>query len=269
MGTRKVNFKDYPGCSLSEIYDHRTHTTLVGEFKSIGREPIWWSEHFPDGDCRTHTVLVKKYEPKQENKLKELTLKDLDDGVIIVMPNGIKYKACREKWELTEDTFFPRHHELRVSLKGHNFRKPTAQPKTEEENIMKKEFTKADLRSGHKVKCRNGNIYTVFLNSSEGGKDVLSRDSGWAAWSYLDRIQDDLTSKDGRDLDIIEVSANPVYALTTDRRYTHIWKREEKTPEQLAYEALQAQIAEEEARHADSIKALREQAEKLKPKNTP
>lgn len=42
-----------------------------------------------------------------------------------------------------------------------------------------------------------------------------------------------------------------------------------KTPEQIAHEALQAQIAEEEARHADSIKALREQAEKLKPKNTP
>ena len=39
-----------------------------------------------------------------------------------------------------------------------------------------------------------------------------------------------------------------------------------KTPEQIAYEALQAKIAEEEARHADSIKALREQAEKLKPR---
>ena len=39
-----------------------------------------------------------------------------------------------------------------------------------------------------------------------------------------------------------------------------------KSPEQLAYEQLQAQIADEETRHNKSMKALREQAEKLKPK---
>lgn len=41
-----------------------------------------------------------------------------------------------------------------------------------------------------------------------------------------------------------------------------IWKREEKTPEQLAYEALQQKIAE----HEQTMKELKEQAEKLKPK---
>lgn len=201
--------------------------------------------------------------------MKELTLKDLDDGVIIIMPNGIKYKACREKWELTENTFFSWHHELRVSLKGHNFRKPPEQPKTEQENIMKKEFSKEDLKSGMKVILRNGQGRTVFKETLEEGSVIVANNG---SWSKLEEYDENFCFEDRGlcelDIDIIYTVYEHEMLYNTGIKDAKeiLWEREEKTQEQIAYEALQAQIAEEEARHADSIKALREQAEKLKPR---
>jgi hypothetical protein len=142
-----------------------------------------------------------------------------------------------------------------------------------EENIMKKEFTKADIKSGMKVVLRNRDCYTVFLNTEKFG-DVIVNDTTNpynSTWSNLSRYIDSLKADQVAAYDIMGVYTSHVYNMTANGidRFELLWKREEKTQEQLAYEALQAQIAEEEARHADSVKALREQAEKLKPKNTP
>lgn len=119
-----------------------------------------------------------------------------------------------------------------------------------------KEFTKSDLRSGHKVKCRSGKIFTVFLNSSLEGLDVLVGNNSWTKFKDM---SNDLTAPFSSDYDIMEVWANPVYHLDGEGTTILIWKREEKSPEQLAYEALQQKIAE----HEQTMKELKEQAEKV------
>jgi hypothetical protein len=139
----------------------------------------------------------------------------------------------------------------------------------EQENIMKKEFTKADLKSGMKVVLRNGQCLTVLKDTFEEGT-VIVANSG--AWSKLEDYDENFCFEDRGlcelDIDIVYTvyPYEMLYNTSIKDAKEILWKREEKTPEQLAYEALQAQIAEEEARHADSIKALREQAEKFKPK---
>lgn len=201
--------------------------------------------------------------------MKELTLQDLDDGVIITMPDNFRYKLHRTNFTIDISEWSDVLNKLQITLEGRPqpiIEQPT-QPKAEQENIMNKDFTKADLRSGHKVKCRNGEIFTVFLNSSYYDFDVLSGE-GDGCWVSLADIKTDLTAKDSRECDIIEVWYCPVYTLTSGRKDTLVWKREEKSPEQLAYEQLQAQIIDEETRHNESMKALREQAEKLKPKGS-
>lgn len=232
----------------------------IGKFPS---QRTAFFEAFFEGDYRTHTVPVKKYEPKMFMG-KEVPygathyILEGDNVVFFMMHSGLGMCVHFDheggsSWINYNNTKYP----------AHTFYELIKLPK--QENIMK-EFTKADLRSGHKVKCRNGEIFTVFLNASSDGSDVLSGDH---SWTNLTDMNNDLTAKFSSEVDIMEVYSNPVYCLSSDKLFNLLWKREEKTQEQLAYEALQAQIAEEEARHADSIKALREQAEKLKPKNTP
>ena len=211
-------------------------------------------------ECRPHTIPVKK-----STEMKELTLQDLDDGVIITMPDNSRYKLHRTNFIIDMSEWSAALNKLQITLEGRPqpiIKQPT-QPKAEQENTMKKDFTKADLRSGHKVKCRNGEIFTVFLSSSYKDQDVLS---GNSSWTNLDDMSNDLTARFNSDFDIIEVSANPVYYLAAEHTCNLVWKREDKSPEQIAYEQLQAQIADEETRHNESMKALREQAEKLKPK---
>lgn len=205
-------------------------------------------------DYRTHTTPVKK-----DTNVKELTLQDLDDGVIVVMPDNSKYQVRRTNLVLDVSEWSGVLDRLHIALEG----RPQPIIREQEKNIMKKDFTKADLRSGHKVVFRSGETFVVFLNVQDKNSNVLSGEESWLDFSH---INDDLTATFSTDCDIVEVWNNPVYDLTSDRKYNLVWKREEKSPEQLAYEQLQAQIADEEARHNESMKALREQAEKLKPK---
>ena len=199
--------------------------------------------------------------------MKELTLQDLADGIIITMPDNSRYKLQITNFTIDISEWSDVFNKLKITLEGcpQPIIKQPTQPKAEQENIMNKDFTKADLRSGHKVKFRNGEIFTVFLNSSYYDFDVLSGEGDGCCVSLAD-IKTDLTAKFSRECDIIEVWYCPVYTLASGRKDTLVWKREEKSPEQIAYEQLQAQIADEETRHNKSMKALREQAEKLKPK---
>lgn len=199
--------------------------------------------------------------------MKELTLKDLDNGVIVVMPSGFKYKVHRVQCQLTHGEHFAWSRELEIGLKGYSYFEPTAQPKSEEENIMKKEFTKADLKSGMKVVLRNRDCYTVFLNTEKFG-DVIVNDTTDpynSTWSTLSRYKESLEADQVAAYDIMGVYTSHVYNMTANGidRFELLWKREEKTQEQIAYEALQAQIAEEEERHKVSMQALKDEAEKL------
>lgn len=136
---------------------------------------------------------------------------------------------------------------------------------TQEKNIMKKDFTKDDLRSGYLLKFENGVKGVVFCDYGYDGKSVICYLTG--GYDYLSSIEADCTHRYyGK---VVNVHAIHMCYILNDRNVDAVdlvWKREEKSPEQIAYEQLQAQIADEETRHNESMKALREQAEKLKPK---
>lgn len=119
---------------------------------------------------------------------------------------------------------------------------------------MKKEFTKADLRTGMKVVLRNGDEAIVmkgFISSVFGG-DIIARVIG--SWDKLSAYGDDLSSE-YPDLDIMSVflPKSPSQLLTDKATFELVWKREEKTEQQKQIEELEATI----------FKA-KEQIEKLK-----
>lgn len=225
-------------------------------------------EAFFEEDYRTHTIPVKKYEPRMfmgkevpsiathyvwhwggdigfityswDNK-PQVLVDTSSDNVLTWMPiEDTKFINCRQIHKLPE------------------------QP-TQEKNIMKKEFSKVeDFKTG---------MYLTFGNGREG-LVIKDYDTKSGTMRYVV-----IYTNGGFDcLDL--VVGNPTYlgglssvgwvavssVFESVRKQTLIWKREEKSPEQLAYEQLQAQIADEETRHNESMKALREQAEKLKPK---
>ena len=230
----------------------------IGKFP--GKCTAFFEAFFEEG-YRTHTVPVKKYEPRvfMGKEVPEGATHYIleGDNVVFFMMHprlGMCVHFDHEggsSWINYNNTKYP----------AHTFYELIKLP--EQENIMKKEFSKADLKSGYRVQYRKGDFRTVFLNSEYG--DILSGNGNWAT---LSEFGDDLLSIMS-EFDIMAVYAPPV-SLMTENPSTEfgflVWKREAKSPEQLAYEQLQAQIADEETRHNGSMKALREQAEKLKPR---
>ena len=217
-------------------------------------------------ECRPHTIPVKQSTPRIFNG--EVVPPGATHYVykyghlsFVTYVEGVPYWNSVESYDRTNQT-------LTMPQVG-SILHQDIKSLPEQENIMKKDFSKADLRTGMKVVLRNEMKYIVMLDVN--GEDLFTnRDFGLMRFYTY---QENLTCKpelicNNRDWDIVEVyrAHNNSLALDTESLGNLLWKREEKSPEQIAYEQLQAQIADEETRHNESMKALCEQAEKLKPK---
>lgn len=89
---------------------------------------------------------------------------------------------------------------------------------------------KSDLKTGMRVKVRNGNIYAVFIGTEKGGCLVRQE-----TWSRLDEYKDDLTlnHENVRELDVVEVYSRPIITcclLEVDKCGDILWQREESKP---------------------------------------
>lgn len=194
--------------------------------------------------------------------MKELTLQDLDGGVIITMPDNSRYKLHRTNFILDISEWSEVLNKLQITLEG----RPQPIIK-EQENVMKKEFSKDGLKTGMLLTFSRGQKAIVLKDFNDKGDIMLyTTEDGW---DYLSLLYDNLESDTDWLGNVVSIHRlHPYYVLsrTMEENSKLIWKREEKSPEQIAYEQLQAQIADEETRHNKSMKALREQADKLKPK---
>jgi len=82
---------------------------------------------------------------------------------------------------------------------------------------MKKE----DLKTGMRVTIRNGDVYTVFLNTGDG--DVFCRENGY---NHFRGYREDLTSNDNQiEYDVMKVE-EPNGSNILNATYHTIWKRE-------------------------------------------
>jgi hypothetical protein len=232
-------------------------------------------EAFFEEDYRTHTVPVKKYEPRMfmGEEVPEGATHYIDTGATVLFAKfdesctmfGVTVRQILIWVEnnLTHTTWIPAP-STRYDPTLH-----TIKELPEQENIMKKEFSKpSDFETGMYLTfgCKREALVVKGYHHDSSKEDVIIyTDGGYDCLQGVFSEGNDYLEYDLGGLASVSW-VHPSHAFRTDRDPSFIWKREEKTPEQLAYEALQAQIAEEEARHADSIKALREQAEKFKPK---
>ncbi len=64
-------------------------------------------------DYRTHTTPVKK-----DTNVKELTLQDLDDGIIITMPDNSRYKLQRTNFIIDMSEWSAALNKLQITLEG-------------------------------------------------------------------------------------------------------------------------------------------------------
>lgn len=220
--------------------------------------------------------------PKKLVDMKELTLQDLDDGIIVVLPDNSRYKVHRTNYTVDMSEWSAVLNKLQITLEGRP-QPVIKQLPTQENNIMSDNYSpgypdlkKSDLTTGLRVKLRNGWTLNTMIDAptylhpnlrncfvSINGQRIVS----------LAYYNQDLTYSESYaffdEYDVMEIyrpRTSVGYNSSSFDDLILIWKREEKSPEQIAYEQLQAQIADEETRHNESMKALREQAEKLKPK---
>ena len=196
---------------------------------------------------------------KKSTEMKELTLQDLDDGVIITMPDNSRYKLQRTNFTIDISEWSDVFNKLKITLEGcpQPIIKQPTQPKAEQEKNMSELF-------GKKYKVTEETI-TLLLNAlMTQNSDILGIPlSSNQLYVYEDghvshgsKLGDEYFANHRLPEAVLEV-------VKTIKLKEVIYP---KSPEQLAYEQLQAQIADEETRHNKSMKALREQAEKLKPK---
>jgi hypothetical protein len=123
-----------------------------------------------------------------------------------------------------------------------------------EANTMKKEFTKADLKTGMKVVLRSGDegiVMKGFISNDFGGDVIIYMDGGW---DRLSEYSDDLSDKYPA-LDIMSVflAERPRQLLTSKGKFKLLWNREEKTEQQKKIEELEV-----------TIKKAQEQIQELK-----
>lgn len=140
------------------------------------------------------------------------------------------------------------------------------------ETIMKtKQFTKADLKTGHRVTTRNGDTWTVLLNvPTQNGsvkrgepEGILAQEMGWMPIGGLD---DNLIYTTNTQYSIEKVELVEFYMnyLDKDARKVVIWEREApKSKEQIAYD--EAVEATEAARQAYEL--AQKKLEALNPAN--
>lgn len=94
-------------------------------------------------------------------------------------------------------------------------------------------MTKSDLKTGMRVTLRNGWTGIVFLGCEfsqkwcQGIKDIYVFDNG--SCQYFENINDDLTGKDFKVLDIVkvEIPYNPGSIMHNDDGFSTVWIRQE------------------------------------------
>lgn len=196
---------------------------------------------------------------KKGTNVKELTLQDLDDGIIITMPDNSRYKLQRTNFTIDISEWSDVFNKLKITLEGcpQPIIKQPTQPKAEQEKNMSELF-------GKKYKVTTETSKLLLFAIEEAGGDIRGIPT---SASYLYVYEDgSVAHSPGTNADFFNQHRFPEGLLEV---VSHVKLRaviHPKSPEQLAYEQLQAQIADEETRHNESMKALREQAEKLKPK---
>lgn len=104
-------------------------------------------------------------------------------------------------------------------------------------------FKKEDLKTGMRVTCRNGEVYVVLLNTTEG--DVLCKFDGGFNW-LGDYNNEDLIMEDGDcpEYDIIKIQEPTIGSLAKQTSLgAVIWERKEEiSPLQKDFDELQSQI---------------------------
>lgn len=128
---------------------------------------------------------------------------------------------------------------------------------------MKTTFTKADLKTGHRIYFRDGSVGVCFESSpSQSDLHVINFDNTWCG---LTTHNDDLTYEDDSDLDIVKVTSVRVYnTLNRTAPETTVWEREApKSKEQIVYD--EAVEATEAARQAYEL--AQKKLEALNPSN--
>jgi len=90
-------------------------------------------------------------------------------------------------------------------------------------------FDKSKLRTGMKVKLRNGKEFRVMKNTAAYGNlpehDMIIHDSG--SFLYLGEYEDDLTNKNNFMFDIVEVfkPKNVVTIASQENDWISVWSR--------------------------------------------
>lgn len=111
----------------------------------------------------------------------------------------------------------------------------------EENNV--KQFTKFDLKTGMRVKLREGKLDIIFIDTNDGGIVTDGK-----TWTPLRNYSEDLIANFGNgDYDIVEVYSQPTVPTelgNVNVKGSLLWKREGKSQAQIDLEKLQQQIKE-------------------------
>lgn len=155
-------------------------------------------------------------------------------------PFGKKFQEMREEIERKKRFYADLDFDVvRLSQTIFNTDTPNKNNTIIKEEVMNKNFTKADLEVGYVVKTRKGDLYMVTMNADY--KLVMVTDSG--SWMPLYAYNNDLTdspltssfsfSVAESKYDIVEVYGYSLYNHLTAKIGTYdrklLWKREEKT----------------------------------------
>lgn len=114
---------------------------------------------------------------------------------------------------------------------------------------MKTTFTKADLKTGHRVTTRNGQVWTVMKDVPVQSKGCEEEDEGIfvynRGWMDIKGLDEGFVYNTDKDYSLVKVEQVDLYCdyLSTLCGTTVLWEREApKSKEQIAYEDALAQL---------------------------
>ena len=114
--------------------------------------------------------------------------------------------------------------------------------------MTQKQFTKADLKTGMIIEFMNGEISQVLLNTPNG--DIVTGDNWFPLKSYTDEDLFELMDMDGVRVKFVYLPVhNKGFSLKEAKlnnlsqcEYEVVWKRKEKSAEQIEIESIQAEM---------------------------
>lgn len=124
----------------------------------------------------------------------------------------------------------------------------TKQQFKEKIGMTQKQFTKADLKTGMIIEFMSGEIAQVLLNTKNG--DIVTGDTWFPLISYTDEDLFELTDHYQVRIKAVYLPKNnKAFSLSEAKRdnlsqyeYKVVWKREEKSAEQIEIESIQAEM---------------------------